>query len=205
MIDLAYLVLGGGEATRLPGKLALDAGDLPMIARVYDNVRGCDARREIVISGKATFAAGLDALLAAPLVIDRWERRGPLGGMLASMAQIRARFVFVVAGDAPFVDAAFAARLASAYVHGDEALVPVHDRDGTRQIEPLAAIYDRLAFARAGMPVLRAGRGAIRAVIEALRARYVDVDDPNALANVNTPDDYAAFRQRIAHPSSPAN
>ena len=33
------LILAGGEATRLPGKLQLEAGDAPMIVRVFRKVR----------------------------------------------------------------------------------------------------------------------------------------------------------------------
>ena len=34
----AVVILAGGEATRLPGKLALDVGDVPLLVRVYRNV-----------------------------------------------------------------------------------------------------------------------------------------------------------------------
>ncbi len=197
MTDVGILILGGGEATRLPGKLALAAGELPLIARVYRNVTRTNAL-EVVVSGRSTFAREVDALLPVPLVVDRWDRRGPLGGMLTTMARMRARFVFAVAGDAPFVDAAFIANLAARYELGDEALVPVRCREGAAQYEPLAALYDRLAFIREGLPVLRAGRGALRAVIDRLRTRTVMLDDARAFANVNTPEDYAALRVELA-------
>ncbi|GAC1617010.1 MAG: molybdenum cofactor guanylyltransferase [Vulcanimicrobiaceae bacterium] len=207
--SIGILVLGGGEATRLPGKLTLAAGERPMIARVLRNVApACDARPEIVISAKHTFARDVDALLDAPIVVDRWDRRGPLGGMLASFARMHARFVFVVAGDAPFVDAALIARLARAYERGDEAIVPVHGTStgaterSRERIEPLAALYDRLAFVREGMPVLRAGRGALHVVIARLRARFVTVDEPATFANVNTPADYDAIGPRLTSPPS---
>ena len=35
---VTVIVLAGGEAKRLPGKLYLDAGDLPLLVRVYRNV-----------------------------------------------------------------------------------------------------------------------------------------------------------------------
>jgi molybdopterin-guanine dinucleotide biosynthesis protein A len=206
--DFGVLVLAGGEATRLPGKLTLEIGDVtehvPMIARVFANVAQ-DRAREIAISGKATFARDLDAHLTAPLVIDRWARRGPLGGMLSSFARMRARFVFVVAGDAPMLDIAFAERLARAYEPGDEALVPSHLARATQEtasaIEPLAALYDRLAFLREGVPILRRGRGALHLVIAALRTRYVPIDDARIFTNVNTPADFAAYCQTVQNPT----
>ena len=206
--DFGILILGGGEATRLPGKLTLQIGDVmenvPMIARVFANVTQ-GRKREVAISGKATFARDLDARLAAPLVIDRWARRGPLGGMISSFASMHARFIFVVAGDAPILDVAFAERLARAYEPLDEALVPSHLARATQEtapaIEPLAAIYDRLAFLREGVPILRGGRGALHLVIAALRTRYVPIDDARIFTNVNTPADFAAYCQTVQNPT----
>jgi hypothetical protein len=98
---VGILILAGGEATRLPGKLALAAGDVPLVARVYRNF--ARPGRETFLAASGTFAPELDALLPVPAVIDRWSRRGPLGGMLSTMARMRSRYVFAVAGDAPFV------------------------------------------------------------------------------------------------------
>jgi molybdopterin-guanine dinucleotide biosynthesis protein A len=191
----AVLILGGGEATRLPGKLELAAGELPMLARVFRNV---SPGRETWLSGKGAYSPALDALLQAPMAIDRWSMRGPLGGMLTTMAQMRARWVFAVAGDAPFVDAPFIETLAALRQPGDEAIVPVHDREGKRQLEPLAALYDRSAFLREGMPVLRSGRGALRIVLDRMKTRYVEVAEPRIFANVNTPEDYALLSAELS-------
>ncbi len=192
MPAIGVLILAGGEATRLPGKLQLEAGDAPMIVRVYRNVAGT---RETFISCKATFPAEIDRLLPCPMVVDRWPRRGPLAGMLSTMELMRSAYIFALAGDAPFVTSAFIDRLAARWRPGDEALVPRH-RTG---IEPLAAIYERAAFLRAGAPVLAAGRGALRLVIDALATRFVpaDADEPT-FANVNTPADYAAVHEVFA-------
>ena len=60
MTDIGVLILAGGEATRLPNKLALDAGVVPMIVRVYRNV---SPNRETFVSCKATFPREIDDLL----------------------------------------------------------------------------------------------------------------------------------------------
>lgn len=185
---LSVLILAGGEATRLPNKLALDAGAVPMIARVYRNV---SQHHPTYVSCHATFPAAIDALLPCPMVIDRWSRRGPLSGLLSTMNEIHTPYVFAVAGDAPFVESAFIDRLFAALEPGDEAVVPTHDR----RMEPLAAIYERKAFMRAGLPVLLEGDGALHLVIEKLRARFVPIDDPRIFTNVNTPADYDAVRE----------
>jgi molybdopterin-guanine dinucleotide biosynthesis protein A len=196
--EIGVLILGGGEATRLPGKLELDAGDLPMLARVVRNTGG---GRETFVACKGGLPPALDALVPVPAVVDRWSRRGPLAGLLTTMAAMRARFVFAVAGDAPFVDARFIDSLAASLREGDEALVPTHRRDGKTQLEPLAALYDRLAFLREGFPILRGGRGRLDLVIGRLRARFVEVPDARLFVNVNTPEDYAALRAQLGDPA----
>ena len=189
--SVGLLILAGGEATRLPGKLALAAGDVPLIARVHRNF--ARPARETFIAANRTFPPLLDALLPSPAVVDRWPGRGPLGGMLTTMACMRSRFVFAVAGDAPFVTPALLDRLLGELRSGDEAVVPEHGAGGERALEPLAAVYDRLAFLREGLPVLRAGRGALTLVLSRLTARFVRVETGRAFTNVNTPSDYAAF------------
>lgn len=191
MVDIGVAILAGGEATRLPNKLALAFGNVPMLVRVYRNV---SPGRTTYISTRGSVAPELDAMLECPMVVDRYERRGPLCGLLSTMDEMKTPLVFAVAGDAPFVDSAFIDWLASAWQPGDEAVIPVHDRDGRRQLEPLAALYDRIAFLREGETTLNDGDGSMHDVISRLRARYVPVPDERAriFANVNTPADYAA-------------
>jgi molybdopterin-guanine dinucleotide biosynthesis protein A len=192
---LSVIVLAGGEATRLPGKLALDAGNVPMLVRVVRNV---SPGRATTLSVKGALPAELARHIDAPTVVDRWPLRGPLSGLLSTMSEVRTPFVFAVAGDAPFVDAAFIDRLEAELQPGDEALVPFRTRDGKRELEPLAAIYAREAFLREGLPLLLAGNGALRGVIERLRARYIAIDDERVFTNVNTPADYDAVRGVLA-------
>lgn len=184
-------ILAGGEATRLPGKLALAAGEMPMIVRVFRNV---SAGRETYLSIKETFPPEIDALLPCPMVVDCWKLRGPLAGLLSTLTEMTSPFVFAVAGDAPFVDAAFIERLAHMWEDGDEAVVPLHTLDGKEMLEPLAALYDRRAFLREGFDVLAAGKGALRAVIDRLRTRMVRIEDPRIFTNVNTSADYAKLK-----------
>ncbi len=189
--DIGVAILAGGEATRLPGKLQLAAGEVPMIVRVFRNVCG---DRETYISCKGTFSREIDALLPCPMVVDHWRLRGPLAGMLSTFAEMSSPFVFAVAGDAPFVESAFIDRLAREWVEGDEAIVPIRNEGGKEMLEPLAALYDRRAFLREGFEVLMSSKGTLRAVIDRLRARKVRVDDPRIFTNVNTPSDYQRLR-----------
>ena len=192
---IGVAVLAGGEATRFPGKLYVDAGDLPLLVRVYRNV---SPGRETMISCKGALPYEIDLLIDAPAVIDRWPLRGPLSGLLSTLSELHAPWVFAAAGDAPFIDAAFIDMLATHIEDGDEAVVPYRMHSGERQTEPLAALYARDAFIREGLPVLLHGNGSLLAVIDRLATRFVAVTDERVFANVNTPQEYEAVRNALS-------
>jgi len=192
--DVGVCLLAGGEATRLPGKLELAVGDVPMLVRVYRNVSPLGPTW---LSTKGELSPPIAAAIDAPRVVDRWPKRGPLSGLLSTMSEMRNEWVFAVAGDAPFVDAAFGRRLLAFIGPGIEAVVPMHDGERGR-IEPLAALYRREAFLREGMPVLLSGDGALRLVIDRLETRFMPVRDERAFTNVNTPREYDALRETLA-------
>jgi molybdopterin-guanine dinucleotide biosynthesis protein A len=114
------------------------------------------------------------------------------------MSELRAPWVFAVAGDAPFIDAAFIDALAARIEPADEAIVPRRMRAGEPQLEPLAALYLRTAFLREGLPVLLGGNGSLHALIERLRTRFVDIADERVFGNINTPEEYAAIREVLS-------
>ena len=192
-MKLGVCILAGGEATRLPGKLSMAVGDVPMLVRVYRNVA---PGRETWLSTKGPLPAEIAALIDAPQVVDRWPLRGPLSGLLSTLSEMRTEWVFAVAGDAPFVDAAFIDGLEARAGAQYDAIVPMHGENGER-IEPLAALYRRDAFLREGMPVLLGGEGALRLVLDRLRTRFVPMRDGGAFANVNTAADYAKIREAL--------
>jgi molybdopterin-guanine dinucleotide biosynthesis protein A len=191
---VTVIVLAGGEAKRLPGKLFMDAGDLPLLVRVYRNV---SAGRPTLISCKGALPYEIDLLIDAPAVVDRWPMRGPLSGLLSTMSEVRTPWAFAAAGDAPFIDAALIDQLTAHIEPGDEAVVPRHMRDGRLEIEPLAALYSCEAFLREGLPALLGGDGSLHMVVDRLNARFVDVGDERIFANVNTPADYSAVREAL--------
>ncbi len=191
---ISVCILAGGEATRLPGKLQLEVGDVPMIVRVFRNV---SPGRETWISTKGTLPPEVDAELDVPQVVDRWPLRGPLSGLVSTMNEMRSEWVFAIAGDAPLIDGAYIDALAAHISPDVDAIVPRHSGERGR-IEPLAALYRREAFVREGLPVLLGGEGTLRLVIDRLRTTFVPVDDPRIFTNVNTPQDYDALRKALA-------
>lgn len=185
--ELAVVILAGGESTRLPGKLESDAGGVPLLVRVYRNVRDAGP---VVISANRTFPPEIDAELACPIVVDKKPGRGPLGGLVSAFEYVRTPRVFVAAGDAPFIDNSCVRELLEQWEDGIEAVVPVN---GAGRLEPLCALYDRAAFLTAAGAVLACGSGGPAAVAEHLRTKRVRLSDERVFANVNTASDRRAL------------
>jgi molybdenum cofactor guanylyltransferase len=186
--DLAIVILGGGRATRFPGKLEAMLDGEPLLARVYRRVRGI---APTMIAGRDTFSSDLDALLDCPIVVDRWPDRGPLGGLLSAASETAASRIFVVAGDAPLVTEELVNVLLAALEDGDEAVVPEHDG----RLEPLVALYDREALMREAWECLHGEDLSMHALLARLRVRRVACDAA-LFANVNTSADLAQFVER---------
>lgn len=181
--SLGVVILAGGQASRLPRKLELDAGGVPLIVRVFLNVRGIGP---VYVSAAGSFPPEIDRALECPIVVDRWPHRGPLAGLYSVLEHVREPRVFVVAGDAPFVDRRVADELAAAWEPGLQAVVPLNRED---RLEPLCALYDRAALLETARAVLAAGSGGVAAAVERLAAKRVRLSNERVFANVNTASD----------------
>ncbi len=183
MPELAIVILAGGDATRLPGKLERRVGERSLLEAVYDNLRG---DIPVCIATQSSFSRDIDARLDCPFVIDRWPGRGPLGALVSTFGVLHARRIFAVAGDAPAVTRDVLRALLEAWRDGDEAAIPEHDGG----IEPLAALYDRVALLREGFTAMERRAYALHGVLDRLNARHVPfVRD--YFINVNTQSDLA--------------
>jgi molybdopterin-guanine dinucleotide biosynthesis protein A len=178
----AVVILGGGKALRLPGKLERSFEGRPLLLHVYENVRSAGP---VYISAKATFSIETDAALECPIVIDRWPGRGPVAGLVSTADVLREPRFFAVAGDAPGITTEVLSQLRAAWEDGDEAVVPQHDG----QREPLAALYDREAFLREARILLRTGDASMHALLDRLRVRYVTMP-AQSFVNINTAADW---------------
>lgn len=183
--ELAICLLAGGRATRFTNKLQSDAGGVPLIVRAYRNVR---AFAPVFLCGETHFDSATDAQLDCPRIADRRAGCGPLEGLVSAFERISQRRIFALAGDAPFVDAATLSELETAWESGDEAVVPVRANGERMRLEPLCALYDRLAFLREAGAVLARSRAVVD-VLAALRVRTIALTNERALFNVNTAED----------------
>jgi len=191
------VLLAGGSATRLPGKLALPIEGEPMLVRVYRRL--VDGRRPCVVSARGPLDRSLAAKIDAPVILDDLADAGPLGAIVTVASTLTTPLFFAAAGDLPDLDASFIDDLENAYDldartgEAPEAVVPAWPNG---DIEPLAALYATSAAAAAGSVALASGRRRVSAMIDSLRVLRFDVrpQDEARLANVNTRPDYEVFR-----------
>jgi len=196
--ELTIVLLAGGLATRLPGKLMLDVAGETMLARAYRRLTATGW--PCVVSARQALASQLRAALAdrAPieLALDEIEDGGPLEGLRSALRLVRTPLAFAAAADIPNLSAEFAQRLLSAYDAAPgrkpAAVLPTWP-DG--KVEPLAALYDAGAVVRGAESALRAGRRKVTAALDGLDvlAYPVTPSESHVLRNINTPGEYAAY------------
>jgi hypothetical protein len=98
----SVIVLAGGRAKRLPGKLQAEIGGTTLLARVVDNLKPLGA--EIVLSVDAGFDRSIARGLGVRIVSDTTPERGPAAALATAIEAVATTYFFAVPGDAPFVD-----------------------------------------------------------------------------------------------------
>lgn len=164
------VVLAGGAARRMGGvdKLAADVGGRPVLDRV---LLACAGAAGVVVVGPRR-----------PTVVPvRWTREhppggGPAAGVAAALPYVESRWVALLAGDLPLLDAAAVQALLAAVtgeLAGPHGRAPSGDgaayRDGDGRVQWLGGVYRRTALAAAP---LRPG-GSLRAALGPLRLRLL--------------------------------
>jgi molybdopterin-guanine dinucleotide biosynthesis protein A len=189
--DVAGAVLVGGASTRMgTDKARLELGGIPLAVRTARLLASlCD---DVIWVGGAP-PAGAPGRAAA----DPPGTPSSLRGLVGALDAARAPRVLVVATDLPGLTADLLLALL-ALPEADVAL-PVTDAGP----EPLCALYAREAVLPKAREHLAAGRLALRDLIAELGTSPLAGDalrafDPDgaALANANTPDDWARAQAR---------
>lgn len=185
--QLTALILAGGKATRLGGvdKRELVIGGRTIFERQVAALAPCAA--EIIVSSPRAVAGYRS-------VVDPVPGAGPLAGIAAGLAAAGTPWLFVIAGDMPYVHRAFLDLVLS---RGDAGCDAVGIRIGGLP-EPLCTLLRVAAWRSIVTARLAAGRLKASALLteEAARVRWIDeaelraIDpDLRALHNVNAPED----------------
>ena len=185
--QVTALILAGGKASRLGGvdKRELVIGGRTIFDRQIEALAPCVA--EIIVSSPRDVAGYRS-------VADAVAGAGPLAGIAAGLAAAATPWLFVVAGDMPYLHRGFVELVLS---HGDDGCDAVGIRIGDLP-EPLCSVL-RVAAWRSIVPRrLAAGQLKASALLtdEPVRLRWITepmlrtIDpDLRALHNVNAPED----------------
>jgi molybdopterin-guanine dinucleotide biosynthesis protein A len=175
------VVLAGGEGRRIGGaKAVVELDHRPLISYPLEAVWRAVGSVAIV----AKLDTELPSVLGATVWIEPAAPRHPLTGILHALSLADGRPVLVCAGDLPFVTPALVADIARAEPGGAAAVLA--SADG--QMQPLLGCYQPAALDLLSA-VHRAVDRPLRETVASLDPVLYEVDDPDALFNVNTPAD----------------
>ncbi len=175
------VVLAGGLGRRIGGGKAMVALDRrPLITYPLEAIWRA--------LGNVTIVAKLDTELPSVPGVAVWiepeEPRHPLTGILHALSLAEGRPVLVCAGDMPLVSAELIRAIAGADPGSAGAVLA----SAQGEIQPLLACFQPGVIE----PLAQAARHPeirLQDVMSALGPRLYEVDDPELLFNVNTPDD----------------
>lgn len=184
--EVKAAILVGGKSRRIgTNKSFLPFGEARLLDVVIQKVRSVIDEIYLVTSDRIPYQD-----FPLPLIIDRYAEKGPLGGIFTALATIDAPFVFVTAGDMPFIDPGLMLHMIDRMNHGRDAVVPAHN--GKR--EPLFAIYGRRAKATIEKAIkegdLSVHRVLARLSIVGIDEETVAAFSDHAFFNINTRGDY---------------
>jgi len=192
--EVTIVLLAGGRATRLPGKLALPIGDEPMLLRVHRQLT--HSGHPCIVSVREELSASALVGLNAPFVLDEYIDAGPLGGLASAAKRVLTPLLFAAAADLPNLDAhalevllrRYEGEMAGAST-APQAIVPRHSNG---DVEPLAALYDTQALRASAERALRSGRRKVTEALVGLRVIYYDIPqvEESRYLNVNTAEDF---------------
>jgi len=181
---LAALVLAGGKSARMRSdKAALAYGGESQLARIHRLVGSLVP--DVHVSVRADQLAD-PARLAYARIVDTLHDVGPAAGTLAV--------------DLPYLNRGPLERLIRA--RDPAALATAYHSRHDGLPEPLCAIWEPAARAPLAAAVA-AGEPCPRRFLSGAAPRLIDLDDPAALDNVNTPAEYAAAAARLDTTAAP--
>ena len=189
------VVLAGGLGHRMGGsKLTVKLHGRPLLSYPLEAMKG--ALDEVHVITKPDVK--LPDLPGATVWIEPQEPRHPLVGVVEALALADGRPVLVCPADLPFVTPAFIRRLARAKPGRAPAVVAASN--GVMQ--PLLGCYQHEA-ARMLADAARIGEAPVRETVAAIGPQLLEVEDPDMLFNVNSPNDLllaTAMLDRGAYP-----
>jgi len=184
MKEMTAAILVGGVSRRMgTNKSFLEHGEFTMLSRL---IKECEEFQEVLLS--VGESAPYEEL-GCRVVKDELIKYGPIEGIYQILRGAKTDYVFILATDMPEVSKAFMNEMVQA-LNGEICLVA---RTGDHT-HPLCAIYHKDAI-----PVLERMRREnihrAQLLIRELNANCYDVKNEKSVINVNTPEEYHAWKK----------
>ncbi len=128
-----------------------------------------------------------------PIIEDKYEAIGPMGGLASAFEAIAEDAVFVCACDMPKVSAALIEKLCGHLTDSVDAVIVVKD-DGRWFMT--GAVYSKRVWPQLKNQVAE-GNYRMRTIVDPKRVKFLTFEAlgeaPDVLDNINTPEDYQAL------------
>jgi molybdopterin-guanine dinucleotide biosynthesis protein A len=174
-------ILAGGRGLRLGGeKSIVELQGKPLVCYPVEAVQQVLSRVAIL----AKTGTRLPRLSGVAVWIEPESPRHPLVGITQALALAGGRPVLVCAGDLPFVTPELIRRL----VKADPGRSPAVVACAEEHIQPLLGCYQPRALSLLA-DAAREGTGPVMDAVAALEPVLLEVDDPEELFDVDSPDD----------------
>lgn len=187
--EFTGIILAGGQSRRMGvDKALLQVDGVALSVLVARALRAAGACEVFAIGGDAPMLSAMGLRVIA----DEWPGQGPLGGLITGLRAASCEIAVAMACDQPRVDPPLVHRLVDLLAADDtfDAVVPVHD--GRDQV--LHAAYRSRAQIELGFAFDRGVRAPSLA-LAGLRVHRVSIDEAEALADLDTPEEFARYRQ----------
>lgn len=174
-------ILAGGHGRRIGGeKATVELHGKPLICYPVEAVQQVLSRVAILVKT----GTKLPPLSGVAVWIEPESPRHPLVGITQALALSGGRPVLVCAGDLPFVTPDLIRRL----IKADPGHAPAVVACAQERMQPLLGCYQPRALELLAGPA-RAGTGRLMDAVAAIDPVLLEVDDPDELFDVDSPDD----------------
>jgi molybdenum cofactor guanylyltransferase len=174
-------ILAGGAGLRIGGqKPTVELDGKPLIAYPLEAVG--QVLNKVAILAKA--GTSLPSLSRVSVWIEPESPRHPLIGITQALALAGGRPVLVCPADMPFVTPELVRRL----VKADPGRAPAVVACAQGRMQPLLGCYQPRALDLLAAPA-RAATGRVTEIVAAIQPVLLEVEDPDELFDVDTPDD----------------
>lgn len=191
--DITGVILAGGRAQRMGGvdKGLIELSGKPLLEHVIVQIKPQVDR--LIINANRNLA--LYAAYSLPVVCDEpGDFRGPLAGMLSAMRVADTAYILTVPCDCPLLPSDLALRMVAALKQNDAKICVAHNGQAVQPVFALIPCHladDIRAY-------LASGERKLETWLARHQPALVDFSDqPQAFANINTPEDIMNMEQQL--------